>query len=79
MVPLACAMPKKNVTPASSTMIPIGKPSNTASSGMPARNTPTPQAVANMTTPRCTPRRFAMAKAAPKMAIAISCDDIPGP
>ena len=39
---------------------------------------PTPHAVASMTTPRCTRRRFAMAKAATKMAIARSCDDIPG-
>ncbi len=79
MVPLACAMAKKNVTPASRTMIPIGKPSSTASSDMSARNNPTPHAVASMTTPRCTRRRFAMAKAATKMAIARSCNDIPGP
>ena len=76
MVPLAWAMPKKYVTPTSSTMMLTGKPSTTLASGIRASAMPTPHAAPNMMMPRGALRRWAIAKIAMKIPMAASCRSI---
>ena len=76
IVPLLCAMPKKYVTPTSSTRMLSGKPATTSSSAMSAIQRPTTQATGNIAMPMLTLRMAAIANTATKIASAMSCSSM---